>query len=71
MALIQDIRGAQGGLAERVSDFFAALAEARARRAVYRQTLRELKALSGRELADLGIPRSTITRVALEAAYGK
>jgi uncharacterized protein YjiS (DUF1127 family) len=42
-----------------------------ARRAIYRQTLRELNALSGRELADLGIHRSMITRLAQEAAYGK
>lgn len=45
--------------------------EALARRRVYRRTLNELHGLSGRELADLGISRSMITRVALEAAYGK
>lgn len=38
------------------------------RRKVYRTTVRELNALSTRELADLGIPRSMITRLALEAA---
>ncbi len=41
-----------------------------ARRAVYQRTLRELSALSNRDLADLGIDRKMITRVANEAAYG-
>lgn len=45
--------------------------EARARRAVYRQTVNELSNLSNRELADLGIHRSMITRIATEAAWGK
>ena len=38
------------------------------RRKAYLATLRELNALTSRELADLGIPRSMITRHALEAA---
>lgn len=41
------------------------------RRRVYAQTVSELRALSTRELNDLGISRSMITRIALEAAYGK
>lgn len=36
----------------------------------YRATLRELGALNGRELADLGINRSMITRAAIDAVYG-
>ncbi len=40
------------------------------RRKVYKATHRELSMLSNRELADLGIPRSHITRIALETAYG-
>ncbi|MDF2140214.1 DUF1127 domain-containing protein [Paenirhodobacter sp. CAU 1674] len=67
MALVQDIRSVETGL----SGLFAGLSEALARRRVYRQTLRELQALSTRELSDLGIHRSMITRVAQEAAYGK
>jgi uncharacterized protein YjiS (DUF1127 family) len=39
----------------------------RARRA-YRETFSELEALSNRELADIGISRSDITAVALNAA---
>ncbi|KUP91700.1 DUF1127 domain-containing protein [Tritonibacter horizontis] len=38
---------------------------------VYRETLNELNALSGRELADLGLNRSMLKRAALDAAYGK
>lgn len=67
MALVQDIR---------ITDIprdglFSGLRDALARRKVYRETMRELKSLSNRELADLGIHRSMITRVATEAAYGK
>lgn len=40
----------------------------RQRRAVYRQTVVELSGLSARELADIGIPRSHIRRVARESA---
>ncbi len=35
---------------------------------VYRQTVNELSALSNRELADLGLHRSIIRRVAMQAA---
>ncbi|MFN3642908.1 MAG: DUF1127 domain-containing protein [Gemmobacter sp.] len=38
------------------------------RRRMYLRTMRELNALSTRELADLGLSRSMITRLALEAA---
>ncbi len=41
------------------------------RRAVYQQTLRELQALSDRELADLGISQHNIRALAHEAAYGR
>lgn len=37
---------------------------------LYRQTLSELGQLTARELADLGIHRSQIRSIALEAAYG-
>ncbi|MCE5974621.1 DUF1127 domain-containing protein [Sinirhodobacter sp. WL0062] len=67
MALAQDIRIMETGVAR----LFSGLSEALARRKVYRQTLRELKGLSSRELDDLGIHRSMITRIAMEAAYGK
>ena len=37
----------------------------------YRKTFSELSALSNRDLAYLGISRSGIKAIALEAAYGK
>ncbi|WP_203232287.1 DUF1127 domain-containing protein [Gemmobacter caeruleus] len=71
MAYVNTTRLAQVGLAERIAAVIADVRTAMARRAIYRQTVRELKALNNRELADLGIHRSMITRMALEAAYGK
>jgi uncharacterized protein YjiS (DUF1127 family) len=41
-----------------------------AQRRVYNTTFGELAVLSNRELADLGICRCDIKRIALEAAYG-
>ena len=40
-----------------------------AKRKVYRATFSELAGLTDRELRDLGIPRSNIKRLAMEAAY--
>lgn len=54
-----------------IMGLFVRLQEARARRAVYRQTVAELSNLSNRELEDLGIHRSMIARIAAEAAWGK
>ncbi|SOB98459.1 uncharacterized protein DUF1127 [Rhodobacter sp. JA431] len=67
MALATDIRTSDTGL----SQVLATVREALARRKVYRQTLSELRSLSERELNDLGMHRSMLTRIALEAAYGK
>lgn len=41
------------------------------RYSLYRRTLSELRNLSTRELKDLGIERSMITRLAAETAYTK
>lgn len=59
------------GLRGRLMNSIQRMQENRARRVVYRQTLRELNALTNRDLDDLGINRSMITRLAHEAAYGK
>ncbi|WP_134678960.1 DUF1127 domain-containing protein [Paracoccus ravus] len=54
----------------RFGNLFADLRDYFARRSLFRQTVRELNDLSGRELADLGINRSMIRSVAYQAAWG-
>jgi len=49
--------------------FVETLREGIARRRLYRRTLSELSALSNGELADLGLNRSMLRRVAWQAAY--
>ncbi|MFN0114626.1 MAG: DUF1127 domain-containing protein [Paracoccaceae bacterium] len=70
MTNAQVLRYAQSGFAGRIAAYFADLRAARKRQAVYRQTLRELNALSDRDLTDMGISRWTLESVAREAAYG-
>lgn len=55
----------------RVSALLDAVRQEWRRRRIYRATLRELRALSQRELDDLGISRTMISRLAAEAAWGK
>ena len=71
MALANELHSVESGILRRLSAMVANFREARQRGRVFRQTLRELNALTERELADLGIARSMITRIAHEAAYGK
>lgn len=54
------------GTAARV---FEAAAERRAKQRIFRSTFGELNALSNRELADLGLHRSELKRVAWESAH--
>ena len=62
------------GLLERIlgtaANFLNQVAEHHAKRRVYNNTKLELSALTGRELADLGILPCEINRIAREAAYG-
>ncbi len=58
------------GIRGRLLTTIQRMQENRARRAVYRQTVRELNSLTTRDLDDLGISRSIITRLAHEAAWG-
>ena len=69
MAFMTDTSLVRGSFAERLHVWIADYKEAAAKRAVYRKTVQELNALSGRELADLGLSRSMIRSVAYEAAY--
>jgi uncharacterized protein YjiS (DUF1127 family) len=50
---------------------FNTLRKQMAKRATYRATVTELNSLSGSDLADLGIHRSSIRSIAYEAAYIK
>jgi uncharacterized protein YjiS (DUF1127 family) len=61
----------RAGFAQNGQGLVARIKDALARRKLFKQTYRELSALSTRELDDLGINRSMITRLAHEAAYGK
>lgn len=59
-----------GAIFHRIAAAYDALQETLGRHRVFRQTLNELGALSDRELADLGINRSMIPGIAMEAAEG-
>ncbi len=72
MAYVNSSRAAASvGLADRFAGLAKSFKAAMNHRAVYGQTVRELSALSDRELNDLGISRFDIGRVAHEAAFGK
>lgn len=60
-AVLDDMRS-------RFKRFLSVAQEANERRGVYRTTIRELGRLADRDLADLGIPRSHIRRLAIEAS---
>lgn len=66
------VAGSQTALKGTAVFGFAALIETAktrfARYRMYRQTVNELSALSDRELADLGLQRSMIRRLAMQAA---
>ena len=71
MAFANTTRAARHAYGDRIATWLDSLRTAMARRAIYRQTVRELRALSDKELTDLGLDRTMITRMALEAAHGK
>ena len=68
MAYITDVLNP--GLGDRLRAAMQQFREARARRALYRQTVNELAVLSDRDLADLGIARTEIHDLARVHAYG-
>lgn len=70
MVYANSTRAVGVSLSDRLAATLTVLRAAVQRRRVYDQTRRELKALSDRDLADLGIHRSMIRTVAREAAYG-
>ncbi len=74
MAFAHEILKTEAGLVERITAAIASYRDARQvnaqKKAVFRETLRELKSLGPRELADIGLAASDIERIAREAAYG-
>ena len=71
MAYVNQTRAGQLSVSDRVVGLFAGFSAAVQRRRIYSQTLSELRALSDRELTDLGMSRSMIAEIARDAAYGK
>ncbi|MCO4846555.1 MAG: DUF1127 domain-containing protein [Yoonia sp.] len=71
MAFITDTRTNGITLAQRFAALRENFAAARAQRKIYNTTVAELANLSDRELSDLGLSRSSIKSIALDAAYGK
>lgn len=70
MAYVNATRSTHASFGDRIAAAVADLKDGLRRRRIYKQTVRELNGLTSRELADLGIHRAMITRIALEAAYG-
>ncbi len=70
-SMTQDSRPVGGtSLWQRLSDLTLGAAHRRAQDRAYRSTVRELSALSSRDLADMGIQRADIHAIARQAAYG-
>lgn len=61
----------KGFFVDRIKAATRNFGEEMVRRRVYRTTLNELGSLSNRELADLGMNRTELRRIAYEAAYGQ
>ncbi len=71
MAFASDIRTLESNLAHRIAAFTKSALQRVENYRMYRRTVKELAALDNRELADLGLSRSMIKGVALEAVYGR
>ena len=52
---------------DQITDFWDMIKTSFEKRRMYRRTIQELSSLSTRELSDLGIHRSMIRQIALEA----
>lgn len=63
-----NITNAQSGLGARLAGLRETFRTRMERRRVFKQTFNELSALSDRDLADLGLARSEIRRIAWQAA---
>ena len=70
MAYVSSSRTAVPGLGDRIVALYKVVGQSMQRRRAYLQTLDELKSLSDRDLADVGVERDQIPQVARGAAYG-
>lgn len=70
MAYVSGIRGTETGISGRIAGMVNNLRDTWRRNRVYRETVRELSALSARDLADIGIQRSQIHAISAKAAFG-
>ena len=70
MAYLSGARTGAVSITDRLGEIFSQASEAYSKWRIYRNTLNELRELGDREIADLGLARSSLRRVALEAAYG-
>ena len=71
MTTVSDFNVPTHSLRTIFAERFNTLREQMAKRATYRATVTELNSLSGSDLADLGIHRSSIRSIAYEAVYVK
>jgi len=70
MAYLNTTSAAGNGFAAAAASFYNGLATRYAQHRLYRETYNGLRALSDRDLSDLGLHRSQLKRIALEAAQG-
>jgi uncharacterized protein YjiS (DUF1127 family) len=68
MAYLTEFRLKKSTLIDQITDFWDVVKTGFEKRRMYRRTIQELSSLSTRELSDLGIHRSMIRQIALEAS---
>jgi uncharacterized protein YjiS (DUF1127 family) len=68
MAYLTEFGLKKSTLIDQITDFWDVVKTGFEKRRVYRRTIQELSSLSTRELSDLGIHRSMIRQIALEAS---
>ncbi len=71
MAYVTSHRTAGSAPVDLLGNILSRLQDARARRAIYVRTIRELDSMTDRDLADINVSRLQIRDIAREAAYGK
>lgn len=69
MSVVNEVNGISHSLNGRTAGILGGLAQRYAQYRAYRRTVEELKSLSDRELADLGVSRHGINAIAFKAAY--